>query len=97
MTCKDSSSGQESLADKNKRDIDKHQEILKDNVMTDLQTLKEKFKNLVEHVNGKLTDLRAYTTEAIQKLKEDADFNMKAMRTTIPALKQFCIIFPLCY
>merc|ERR1712037_1044796 len=75
--------GQESLADKNKRDIDKHQEILQDNVMADLQTLKEKFKNLVEHVNGKLTELRAYTTEAIQKLKEDADSNMRVGDTTI--------------
>ena len=75
--------GQESLADKNKRDIDKHQEILQDNVMADLQTLKEKFKNLVAHVNGKLTDLRAYTTEAIQKLKEDADSNMRTGDTTL--------------
>merc|ERR1712203_878953 len=75
--------GQESLADENKRDIDKHQDILKDNVKADLQTLKKKFKNLVEHVNGKLTDLRAYTTEAIQKLKEDADSNMRTGDTTL--------------
>jgi len=75
--------GQESLADKNKRDIAKHQDILKGNVTADLQTLKEKFKNLVEHVNEKLTVLRDYTTESIQKLKEDADFNMKAGDTTL--------------
>merc|ERR1712018_1046547 len=75
--------GQESLADKNKDDIEEHQKILKEKVMKDLQTLKEKFKNLVEHVNEKLTVLRKYTTESIQKLKEDADFNMKKGDTTL--------------
>jgi hypothetical protein len=75
--------GQDSLADKNKRDIDEHQNILKDKVMTDLQKLKEKFTDLVKHVNDKLTLLRAYTTDSIQKLKEDADTNMKAGDTTL--------------
>merc|ERR1712018_968593 len=75
--------GQESLADKNKDDIEEHQKILKEKVMKDLQTLKEKFENLVKQVNEKLTVLRKYTTESIQKLKEDARENMKSGDTTL--------------
>ena len=47
-----SASGQdESLADKNKEDIVKHEAILKDKVAADLQELKMKFKGLVTNVN----------------------------------------------
>ena len=75
--------GKESLADKNKKDIDKHQGILKGQVKADLQSLKEKFRNLTTHVNEKLTDLRNNTTNAIQKLKGDADTDMKKGDTTL--------------
>ena len=57
----------ESLADKNKDDIVKHEDILKDKVATDLQELKTKIKQFVENVNSKLTELRTKTKEAIKK------------------------------
>ena len=67
----------ESLAEKNEKDIVKHADILKGQVKKDLHTLKEKFKDLVRNVNEKLTNLREYTKDAIQKLKDDANENMK--------------------
>merc|ERR1712038_376648 len=73
----------ESLADKNKDDIDKHEAILKDQVAADLQELKMKFKELVAKVNSKLTELRDYTKDAIEKLQEDTTANMNAGDTTI--------------
>merc|ERR1712012_823875 len=72
----------ESLADKNKDDIVKHEDILKDKVATDLQELKTKIKQFVENVNSKLTELRTKTKEAIEKLQEDTA-NMKTGDTTI--------------
>merc|ERR1719166_451863 len=73
----------ESLADKNKDDIVKHEDILKDKVATDLQELKTKIKQFVENVNSKLTELRTKTKEAIEKLQEDTAANMKTGDTTI--------------
>merc|ERR1712223_2323738 len=73
----------ESLADKNKDDIVKHEDILKDKVATDLQELKTKIKKFVENVNSKLTELRTKTKEAIEKLQEDTAANMKTGDTTI--------------
>merc|ERR1712012_415859 len=73
----------ESLADKNKEDIVKHEAILKDQVAADLQELKKKFKELVTNVNLKLTELRDYTKDAIEKLQEDTTANMNAGDTTI--------------
>ena len=73
----------ESLADKNKDDIVKHEDILKDMVATDLQELKTKIKQFVENVNSKLTELRSKTKEAIEKLQEDTAANMKTGDTTI--------------
>merc|ERR550534_3531193 len=73
----------ESLADKNKDDIVKHEDILKDKVATDLQELKTKIKKFVENVNSKLTELRSKTKEAIEKLQEDTAANMKTGDTTI--------------
>merc|ERR1712165_523301 len=73
----------ESLADKNKDDIVKHEDILKDRVATDLQELKTKIKQFVENVNSKLTELRTKTKEAIEKLQEDTAANMKTGDTTI--------------
>merc|ERR1712012_966837 len=73
----------ESLADKNKDDIVKHEDILKDKVATDLQELKTKIKQFVENVNSKLTELRTKTKEAIEKLQEDTAANMKNGDTTI--------------
>merc|ERR1712223_315509 len=73
----------ESLADKNKDDIVKHEDILKDKVATDLQELKTKIKQFVENVNSKLTELRSKTKEAIEKLQEDTAANMKTGDTTI--------------
>merc|ERR1712012_377791 len=73
----------ESLADKNKDDIVKHEDILKDMVATDLQELKTKIKLFVENVNSKLTELRTKTKEAIEKLQEDTAANMKTGDTTI--------------
>ena len=73
----------ESLADKNKSDIDKHEKILKEEVAADLQELKTKFKELVAKVNSKLTELRDYTKDAIEKLQEDTTANMNAGDTTI--------------
>merc|ERR1712156_630896 len=79
-----SASGQdESLAAKNKDDIVKHEDILKDMVATDLQELKTKIKQFVENVNSKLTELRSKTKEAIEKLQEDTAANMKTGDTTI--------------
>ena len=79
-----SASGQgESLANKNKDDIVKHEDILKDKVATDLQELKTKIKQFVENVNSKLTELRTKTKEAIEKLQEDTAANMKTGDTTI--------------
>jgi len=79
-----SASGQgESLADKNKEDIVKHEEILKEQVTADLQELKNKFKELVTKVNSKLTELRDYTKDAIEKLQEDTTANMNAGDITI--------------
>jgi len=79
-----SASGQgESLADKNKEDIVKHEEILKEQVTADLQELKNKFKELVTKVNSKLTELRDYTKDAIEKLQQDTTANMNAGDTTI--------------
>merc|ERR1712223_2087392 len=79
-----SASGQgESLADKNKEDIVKHEAILKEQVAADLQELKNKFKELVTKVNSKLTELRDYTKDAIEKLQEDTTANMNAGDTTI--------------
>merc|ERR1712012_1527594 len=72
----------ESLANKNKDDIVKHEDILKDRVATDLQELKTKIKQFVENVNSKLTELRTKTKEAIEKLQEDTA-NMKTGDTTI--------------
>merc|ERR1712012_740738 len=62
----------ESLADKNKEDIVKHEEILKEKVAADLQELKTKFKELVTTVNSKLTELR-----------DDTKAHMNAGDTTI--------------
>merc|ERR1719495_755537 len=73
----------ESLADKNKDDIVKHENILKSKVATDLQELKTKIKQFVENVNSKLTELRTKTKEAIEKLQEDTAANMKTGDTTI--------------
>jgi len=73
----------ESLADKNKSDIDKHEQILKEKVAADLQELKTKFKGLVTNVNSKLTELRNYTKTAIKSLQEDTKANMNASDTTI--------------
>merc|ERR1711899_230926 len=73
----------ESLANKNKEDIVKHEDILKDEVATDLQELKTKIKQFVENVNSKLTELRSKTKEAIEKLQEDTAANMKTGDTTI--------------
>merc|ERR1719166_947754 len=73
----------ESLADKNKDDIVKHEDILKDKVATDLQELKTKIKQFVENVNSKLTELRTKTKEAIEKLQGDTAANMKTGDTTI--------------
>merc|ERR1712012_195391 len=73
----------ESLADKNKEDIVKHEEILKEKVAADLQELKTKFKELVTTVNSKLTELRDYTKDAIEKLQEDTTAHMNAGDTTI--------------
>merc|ERR550534_3447971 len=73
----------ESLADKNKDDIVKHEDILKDKVATDLQELKTKIKKFVENVNSKLTELRSKTKEAIEKLQGDTAANMKNIDTTI--------------
>merc|ERR1719244_60686 len=73
----------ESLADKNKDDIVKHEDILKDMVATDLQELKAKIKQFVENVNSKLTELRSKTKEAIEKLQKDTAANMKTGDTTI--------------
>merc|ERR1719422_554838 len=73
----------ESLADKNKDDIVKHEDILKDMVATDLQELKTKIKLFVENVNSKLTELRTKTKEAIEKLQKDTAANMKTGDTTI--------------
>merc|ERR1712223_1297552 len=73
----------ESLADKNKDDIVKHEDILKDMVATDLEELKTKIKQFVENVNYKLTELRSKTKEAIEKLQEDTAANMKTGDTTI--------------
>merc|ERR1712156_831552 len=73
----------ESLADKNKDDIVKHEDILKDKVAADLQELKTKIKQFVENVNSKLTELRSKTKEAIEKLQEDTAANMKTGDTTI--------------
>merc|ERR1719150_2056352 len=73
----------ESLADKNKDDIVKHEDILKDQVATDLQELKAKFKQFVENVNSKLTELRSKTKEAIEKLQIDTAANMKTGDKTI--------------
>merc|ERR1712223_1509775 len=73
----------ESLADKNKDDIVKHEDILKDKVATDLQELKAKITQFVENVNSKLTELRSKTKEAIEKLQEDTAANMKTGDTTI--------------
>merc|ERR1712223_1838974 len=73
----------ESLADKNKDDIVKHEDILKDQVATDLQELKTKIRQFVENVNSKLTELRSKTKEAIEKLQEDTVANMKTGDTTI--------------
>merc|ERR1719193_227556 len=73
----------ESLADKNKDDIVKHEDILKKKVATDLQELKTKIKQFVENVNSKLTELRTKTKEAIEKLQEDTAANMKTGDTTI--------------
>merc|ERR1712038_892113 len=73
----------ESLADKNKDDIVKHEDILKDKVATDLQELKTKIKQFVGNVNSKLTELRSKTKEAIEKLQEDTAANMKTGDTTI--------------
>merc|ERR1712079_423461 len=79
-----SASGQdESLADKNKDDIVKHEDILKDKGASDLQELKAKIKQFVENVNSKLTELRTKTKEAIEKLQEDTAANMKIGDTTI--------------
>merc|ERR1719336_846581 len=83
-----SASGQdESLADKNKEDIVKHEDILKDKVATDLQELKTKIKQFVQNVNSKLTELRTKTKEAIEKLQEDTAANMKNGDTTTKSLK----------
>ena len=73
----------ESLADKNKDDIVKHEDILKDQVATDLQELKAKITQFVENVNSKLTELRTKTKEAIEKLQKDTAANMKTGDTTI--------------
>merc|ERR1712107_700408 len=73
----------ESLAAKNKEDIVKHEEILKEKVAADLQELKTKFKELVTTVNSKLTELRDYTKDAIEKLQEDTTAHMNAGDTTI--------------
>merc|ERR1712038_509791 len=73
----------ESLADKNKDDIVKHEDILKDRVATDLQELKTKIKQFVENVNSKLTELRTKTKEAIEKLQKDTAANMKTGDTTM--------------
>merc|ERR1711962_1589558 len=73
----------ESLADKNKDDIVKHEDILKGKVATDLQELKTKITQFVENVNSKLTELRSKTKEAIEKLQEDTAANMKTGDTTI--------------
>merc|ERR1712177_131210 len=73
----------ESLADKNKEDIVKHEEILKEKVAADLQELKKKFKELVTTVNSKLTELRDYTKDAIEKLQADTTANMNAGDTII--------------
>merc|ERR1712165_336732 len=73
----------ESLADKNKDDIVKHEAILKDKVATDLQELKTKIKQFVENVNSKLTEFRTKTKEAIEKLQKDTAANMKTGDTTI--------------
>merc|ERR1712165_499683 len=73
----------ESLADKNKDDIVKHEDILKDRVAADLQELKAKIKQFVENVNSKLTELKSKTKEAIEKLQEDTAANMKTGDTTI--------------
>merc|ERR1712165_54417 len=73
----------ESLADKNKDDIVKHEAILKDKVATDLQELKTKIKQFVENVNSKLTELRSKTKEAIEMLQKDTAANMKTGDTTI--------------
>merc|ERR1712012_1300255 len=67
----------ESLADKNKDDIVKHEDILKDKVATDLQELKTKIRQFVENVNSKLTELRTKTKEAIEKLQEDTAAKIK--------------------
>ena len=75
--------GTDLLDDKNKKDIDLHEKILKDKVMKDLQTLKKKFTGLVTHVNEKLTLLRSYTTDSIEQLKNDARTNMKLRDTTL--------------
>merc|ERR1712012_929727 len=73
----------ESLADKNKEDIVKHEEILKEKVAADLQELKTKFKELVTTVNSKLTELRDYTKDAIEKLQADTTAHMNAGDTII--------------
>jgi len=75
--------GTDLLDDKNKKDIDLHETILKDGVMKDLQTLKKKFTDLVTHVNEKLTLLRSYTTKSIEQLKNDARTNMEQRDTTL--------------
>lgn len=73
----------EGLAEKNNEDIIKHDEILKDKVRVDLNTLKEKFQGLLTHVNEKLEGLRTYTTDAIKELKDNAETSMKGGDNTL--------------